>query len=1174
MKISLRILLINFIIVVLIVGISSLAFYSIMQNILTSQQTQYLSKSGNNFVHTYRVFLQKVENDFISFYEEGIPKQLNNLSLKQSDIDFIFEADDSEKIQSYAAKDFIYLNGKQLTKNDFFTNNPYAVYKKQQIADGRTFYFGKIINSSVAEDFSQRINSDVAVIWSGSPVVVSNEAATKNLFYLLTQTYKNLKEQDKFEVISESDKSSDIIAALYNPQTGQEWQTQLSYIIFRTHGGLSDLTNDLRTMSIIIGIAGILLSLILSIIFTDKLRKQIVELSKATELISSGNFNNRIKVKSKDELGKLSEAFNLMLDKLGKNQKAMNEYSDFITLINQNASLSEISNAALTKIISTHNFVIGALYTVDENEVKLISTYGLDSEIKPNISNEFYNRILSTKEPIEINSEEELPVIGTGTVNFRIRNLLIQPIIYNNNIIALLELGSFDSPSDEARSYLTQIQEQLAIGLTNAKAVVQLENFVGELKKLNEEYEKQNIRIKKQNDSLVELHNQLKEKASELEKQKEKAEESTQLKSQFLASMSHELRTPMNSILGLTELILEKADLTGKNKERLEVVLKSGKRLMNLINDILDLSKIEAGKMDIREEDVLLDELLDDISGTITPLSSNKDLDFKIVRQTSTKIMINTDRGKLTQVLINLLGNAVKFTEQGSVSLVVSQTENKMLKFEAKDTGIGIPEDQLPIIFEEFRQVDGSTTRKYSGTGLGLTICKKIVNMLGGEIGVESKEGVGSTFSFTIPVKLVDAKQDAILPEVNLDKLRKNRENPILVIDDDPEIRYTIGQYLISKGYEVIFAENGDEGINKAVEMQPFAITLDVMLPDKDGWSVLKELKESPATKDIPVILISIIGDKKIGYGLGAFEYFVKPISSDKLISAFNKLELLAKKRIKKIIVVDDDELEFEKFKKEFKNDNLTIEYIQDSEFAFSKISEVQPDLIILDLMMPKVDGVTLSYKLKSSVKTKHIPIIISTAKDLSSDEKTSLNNIVEDITVKSKGHPLDVLKIVRDRIKMHEAVPERKEEEIEVTEERVIVKEEIDETDFIGEVLIVDDDPDTLFTITEMVSAANCKTITATNGKECLKVLEERKPDLVLLDIMMPEMDGFQTIKRIRENPALNDLIVYAVTAKAMAGDKEIILKSGFSDYIPKPVNGTFMKSKIEQLFSKLKTT
>ncbi len=360
--------------------------------------------------------------------------------------------------------------------------------------------------------------------------------------------------------------------------------------------------------------------------------------------------------------------------------------------------------------------------------------------------NDFYKKIIETKETIEISSENSLPTVKTGTLDLKISYLLLLPVIYNNKVIAILELASLQTPTFDAKDYLEKIKEQLAIGLTNAKAVVQLENFVNELKLLNDEYQKQNIQIKKQNDTLLEMSNQLKNKAEELAIQKEKAEDSTRLKSQFLASMSHELRTPMNSILGLTELILDKAQLSVKNKERLEVVLKSGKRLMGLINDILDLSKIEAGKMEIREEDILLEEIIEDVSNTASPLALEKGLIFTIKRNCNTRFIINTDRVRVTQVLINLIGNAIKFTQSGKIELAISFNQDKMLLFSVSDTGIGISEENKKIIFEEFRQIDGTAAKKYSGTGLGLAISKKILDLIGGKIWVASIEGEGSVF--------------------------------------------------------------------------------------------------------------------------------------------------------------------------------------------------------------------------------------------------------------------------------------------------------------------------------------------------------------------------------------------------------------------------------------------
>ena len=1180
MKISLRILLINFIIVVLIISSTAIIFYSIMHEVLSSQHSRHLINSASNFIYAYRSKMLETEAEFLALTPGNISRVLNTRKLINDKLDFVLETSggDFAPFRRIACSDKIYIPDKNFDLKEFIDYNPYVLILEYTSEEKIKYYYGISLSEELLNEFAQQINSEVAVVWDGSLTDISNSSVNQKYFYTLTQASKHLQGKNNFDLFAtEGTESNDILATIYNPGSGLKYKNNLYYIIFTTMGEAAELRSTLKEMFILIGLAGVFLSLILTFLFTDKLRKQLTELSRATTNTSKGNFKTKINIKSNDEIGKLGKAFNLMLDELEKKEKAKNEYSEFITLINQNPTLDEISDSALKKIINTCGFIIGALYSVEDRKLKLISSYGMEKTNAKSYENfGFYDRVVENKESIEISSGDALPVVSTGLLDLEIKHMVILPIVYNNAVTSVLILGSVVKPDDEVNEYLSKIKEQLAVGLTNAKALTQLEDFITELKKLNDEYQKQNVQIKKQHDSLSKLHGELKEQASELEVQKLKAEESTKVKSQFLASMSHELRTPMNSILGLTELILEKADFNGKNKERLEVVLSSGRRLMTLINDILDLSKIEAGKMDIREEDTLVEEIIEEVANSINPLVLNKKIGFNIVRNTNTKIIIHADRGKIIQVLFNLLGNAVKFTDEGSVSLQISSAKD-MLKFDIKDTGIGIPDDEQKYIFEEFRQVDGSTTKKYGGTGLGLAICKKIADLLGGEISVTSKAGDGATFSFSVPLKFVDSVLPEAQKKINVKALMKNRENPILIIDDDKEVRYTIGQYLTSRGYEVIFAEDGDKGIQMAIENQPFAITLDVMLPKKDGWSVLKELKENPKTKDIPIIMLSILQEKNIGYGLGAFEYFVKPISADKILSAFSRLENLANKRIQKIVIVDDDELEFEKFKREFGDDELRIEYIQDSEYAFGKIAEVQPDLVILDLMMPKIDGVTLSYKLKSNIKTKHIPILISTAKDLSDDERKSLNNIVEDIAVKSKGHPLDVLKIVRDRIQMQEinSIPVEEAKEFENNGNNGHSETEPTKAqENFARVMIVDDDPDTLFTLDEIVQSCGCSTYLAKNGIECLKLLEETTPDLILLDIMMPEMDGFQTIKNIRENEKWQNLTVFAVTAKAMSDDREIILKQGFNDFVPKPVNATSLAFKINQLISQPKAS
>jgi two-component system chemotaxis sensor kinase CheA len=694
--------------------------------------------------------------------------------------------------------------------------------------------------------------------------------------------------------------------------------------VFTTLNEAVDLRSSIKNILVIIGLSGVLISLILTLLFTDKLRRQISDLGKATELIKTGDFNNKILIKSKDEIGKLTTAFNLMATELEKNQRSKNEYSDFITMLNQNPSLKEISDAALGKIISICGFVAGTLYTVEEDSVKIASSYGIEMG-NSSVNSNFINSVIDKRELRELRFDENPPSIRIGSIEIDLKYLTLVPIIYNTKVIAVLELSGTNQPKDESRDYLNKIQEHLAIGLANAIAFAQLEKLVIELKHLNEDYQTQNIQIRKQNETLIDLHKKLKEKAEELEFQKQKAEESTKLKSQFLASMSHELRTPMNSILGLTELMLEQGNIKGKDRERIGVVLSSGKRLMGLIDDILDLSKIEAGKMEIHKEDVLLEELIKEVEHSISPLFKDKKIDFRIIKDTSTSIIINTDRGKVTQVLINLLGNAIKFTEAGYVEFKISSAENKTLIFSITDSGIGIADNDQKVIFDEFRQVDGTSTKRYSGTGLGLAICKKIASLLQGSISVSSKLGIGSSFTFIIPLHFVE-------------KIEKEGPPPILAIDNNP-----------------------------------------------GPWDTMPDVNKE----------------------------------------AFSGEE----------------------------------------------------------------------------------------------------NILIEEIKV-----------------------------------------------NYIGRVLVVDDDPDTLFTINEILESCNCKTYLVKGGKECLNILEQITPDIILLDIMMPEMDGFQTINKIRMYPKWEHIPIFAVTAKAMLEDKEVILRNGFDDYVPKPINAAILSMKIKKVFMNLK--
>lgn len=935
MKISLRILLINFLIVVLILGSSFFVFYNIVYEVLTSFQTRNLRQSANNFVYVYRTIQSETEDDFISLYNRGIDVLWKEQKIQLRNIDFILQLDENEVISKHLSKEYIVLPEKDFNIKDFQSYNPYLLLIKFSAPDGNNYVYGRAINNDLLNDISQRINSDIALIWNGYPADYSNQTVNQKYLYVLSQAVDDLKSKNNFEFYIQGTESQDILATIYNPSP-PGGQDGLYYLIFSTFAEAGELRNTLQSIFIIIGFAGIALSLIFTLVFTDKFRKQVTELSKATEQTYSGKFDYKIEVKSKDEIGKLGMAFNKMLDELNKKEIAKNEYAEFITLINQNPSLKEISDVALKKIIDTGDFLIGGLYNVDD-KITLISSYGLNKEHSagPGIS-DFFKKVLETKKSLELYNEEELPVVSSGLVDIRIKYLLFLPIVYNNKSVAVLELGSLTKPREEVRDYLEKIKDQLAIGITNARALLQLEKLVIELKQLNEEYQKQNVQIKEQNETLLRLHYELKVQAEELEEQKQKALELTDVKSKFLANMSHELRTPMNSILGLTELMLEKVDLEPRTKERLEVVLNSGKRLMSLINDILDLSKIEAGKVEVLYEDIILEEIISEVSAAISMLANEKNISYEVEKMVDIQTVICTDRGMVVQVLINLLGNAVKYTDNGSVTLKISLVNDK-INFEIIDTGIGISDEEIGLIFEEFQQSNSSKSRKRGGTGLGLAISKKLSEILNGNLSVKSELHQGSTFTFSIPFNQV--------------KSFYNEEN------------------------------------KKVVELIP----------------VSEKKKESE-------------------------------------------------------LIIDQEN------------------------------------------------------KVKSNFK-------------------------LETVTSEPAG--------IR---------PGSEESELDI--------------------MIVDDDPNTLFTLAEIVQSANCNPIIAHNGKECLELLELKIPDLILLDIIMPEMDGFKTISQIKRNNKWSDIPVFAVTAKAMKKDNEIILKHGFTDYLPKPVNPAFVTYKIQSLITQLKTT
>jgi CheY-like chemotaxis protein len=1037
----------------------------------------------------------------------------------------------------------------------------------------------------------------------------------------------------------------------------------------------------LTTIVLGIPLAFIILTLI-GIYLTKNISQPLYEISKVTEQLAVGDLSVRVSAdKRQDEIGVLARGFNHMIANL-RETTTRNEdqnwlksnLAQFTQMLQGQRSLETLSTMILSELAPLIGAQQGVFYILDSDEeqptLKLVGSYAYQE--RKHLSNRFRlgeglvgQCAIEKKKIILTDVPSDYIRISSGLGEAKPLNIIVLPLLFEDQVTAVIELASFQRWSDIHLQFLEQIAQTIgvvlnAIGsdirtqqlLQQSQALAQqLQTQQEELKQSNEQLEqqaqelqesqallkKQQEELQQSNEELQQLNIELEEKAEllslqnkeverknqELEQARRALEEkaaqlalSSKYKSEFLANMSHELRTPLNSLLILAKMLGDNIDgnLTAKQIEYSQTIYSAGNDLLSLINDILDLAKIESGTITINLSNILLSELQEHLDRTFRQVAIDKGLNFIIEFSPELPESIYTDSKRVQQVLKNLLSNAFKFTERGEVRLRVfiansgwSRDNEKLnhattvLGFAISDTGIGIAPEKQKIIFEAFQQADGTTSRKYGGTGLGLSISREIAHLLNGEIKLTSRVGKGSTFTLYLPqaegkqeeIPKLEKTRTSLIPSLPSTPSPSNYlsstpltttvetkatqwvlpnpmiddrddiqlgERVLLIIEDDINFARILLDMARQQEFKVIVADNGNTGLALAQQFQPSAIILDIGLPEIDGWTILDRLKHDPSCRHIPVHIMSVDEGRQRSLQLGAMAYLQKPISSEGLHQALTKIKGFVDRRVKNLLIVEDDPIQQQSIIELIGNSDVATTAVASGSEALAAIAQNHYDCVVLDLGLPDMSGFELIEQIKNSSSGETLPIIVYTGKEISAVQETKLRRMAQTIILKDVRSPerlLDETALFLHRVQANLPTPKRQIlEQLQFTDPVLAGKK----------VLIVDDDLRNVFALTSMLERYQMQVLFAENGRDGIAVLQDN-PDvnLVLMDIMMPEMDGYETTRLIRQNQQFKSLPIIALTAKAMSGDRDKCIEAGASDYITKPVD-------TEQLLSLLR--
>jgi CheY-like chemotaxis protein/signal transduction histidine kinase len=794
--------------------------------------------------------------------------------------------------------------------------------------------------------------------------------------------------------------------------------------------------------------------------------------------------------------------------------------------------------------------------------------------------------------------------------------VIVLPVLFEDRVKAVIELASLSVFTTSHLAFLEQLTASIGIVLNSIEATMQTEGLLKQSQQLATELQVQQKELQQTNEQLAQKAQQLAEQNVEVERKnqeieqarralEEKAKElalTSKYKSEFLANMSHELRTPLNSILVLGQQLADNPDgnLTPKQVEFSRTIHGAGTDLLNLITDILDLSKIESGTVSVDAEQVFFASVLDTVQRPFRHEAENRHLAFDVHTDPNLSRSLVTDSKRLQQVLKNLLSNAFKFTEQGGVKLSVFPAKSgwsedhpmlsnaaSVVAFEVADSGIGIPQEKQRIIFEAFQQADAGTSRKYGGTGLGLAISRELASLLGGEIQLRSTPGKGSTFTLYLPltyagpsiassnttaereaVSIVSPLKRAVaIAELPAEKIPDDRDNlqpddaVLLIVEDDPHYARVLCDLSRDKGFKVLVALRGAEALALAREYHPTAVSLDVFLPDMLGWTVLNHLKQDPVTRHIPVQMLTLDEDRLHGLARGAFAFVTKPTTTEGLEEALGRIKEYSTPRRKRLLVVEDNAAEQLSVRELLGHDDIDVNVVSTGEEAIKAVNGESYDCVVLDLRLPDISGFEVLERFRDNPSLGDLPVVVFTGKELSPEEDARLHTLARSVVVKGVESPERLLD--ETSLFLHRVVTN-----LPVEKQRMIDRLHRSDEALVGRnVLVVDDDVRNIFALSSVLERRGMTVLTAGTGREAIATLEST-PNIaiVLMDIMMPEMDGYQTMQVIRQNAKFRRLPIIALTAKAMKGDREKCLEAGASEYLAKPVN-------TEQLLSSLRT-